>query len=74
VDLHRIADDLKQLEQRLERQAAPVRARLEWLGTAGLYAMAAEELRIAEASSDPQAAALHRGAAVAAEALADHLL
>ncbi len=72
--LQRLADDLKHLEQRLEAQAAPVRSRLQRLGRPGLYAMAAEELRLAEATVDPRDAELHRSAAEAAETLADRFV
>lgn len=74
MDIQRITNDLQRLEQRLERQAAPVRTRLAWLGVGGLYALAAEELQTADAMADRDAAGRHYAAARAAELLADELL
>jgi hypothetical protein len=74
MDIQSIVSDLKQLEQRLQRQAEPVRTRLAWLGAPGLYALAAEELRTADALADREMADRHYAAARAAELLADQLL
>lgn len=65
---------LKDLEQRLRAQAAPVRERVRRLGPAGLYAMAAQDLAWAEQTSDPLQRELHLKAARAAEKLADRAL
>jgi hypothetical protein len=71
MDLDRVTDDLKDLERRLEARARPVRTRLDHLGTAGLYALAAEEQRAAELAREESRRRLHTAAAVAAQTLAD---
>lgn len=65
---------LQDLEKRLRAQAVPVRAKVARLGPAGLYAMAAQDLRWAEAATDPAQRRLHLTAARAAEQLADRAL
>lgn len=71
MDLQRVTDDLKDLEGRLEILAGPVRSRLQGLGPAGLYALAADEQRAADLAKNADARSLHALAAVAAQALAD---
>lgn len=71
MDLDGAARDLKHLEARLERRVAPLRARYDALGVGGLYALAAAEQDLADASTDDAARRVHTTAARAAEALAD---
>jgi hypothetical protein len=73
-DLSRLAEELGAVRRRLSAQARPVRAKLEALGPAGLFALAADEHRKADASEDVDERRVHLGAARAAEALADGML
>jgi hypothetical protein len=72
-DLARLQQRLTGVRRRLEAQAGPVRERLEALGTAGLFALAAEEQWLAD-HSDGRCSAAHLGAGRAAERLAEERL
>lgn len=71
MDLERQTARLREVEQQLQALARPVAQRYERLGPAGLYALAAAELRLAAISRDDSARRVHEGAAAAAETLAD---
>lgn len=71
MDLDRHARELREIRQRLEAEAKPVRDRYDRLGTGGLYALAATEQRLADVSRDGAQRRLHIAAAMAAQALAD---
>lgn len=74
MDLSQLERSLKAAAARLEAQAAPTRARLEALGPAGLFAMAAAEQRAADRAVDADQRRLHALAARAAQTLAEDLL
>lgn len=71
MDLERHAARLREVEEQLQALARPVRRRYERLGPAGLYALAAAELRLAAITRDDTARRVHESAAAAAETLAD---
>jgi hypothetical protein len=72
-DLERLQRRLTGVRRRLDAQADPVRERLEACGTAGLFALAAEEQRLADRTEGRRSAA-HLAAARAAERLAEERL
>ncbi|MCW3000609.1 MAG: hypothetical protein JWN65_4158 [Solirubrobacterales bacterium] len=74
MDLHRVTDDLKDVAQRLETHARPVRVRMDALGAAGLYALAAGEQRVADQAGDEDRRRVHAAAANAAQSLADRMV
>jgi hypothetical protein len=71
--LARLQRRLTAVSRRLEGKARPVRDRLEALGTAGLFALAAQEELRAERAEGPRRTA-HHAAAQAAERLAEQRL
>jgi hypothetical protein len=65
--------NIRDLRDRLDTIAAPLQSRMEALGPAGLFALAAEEATRAECEYHHARRRLHLDAARAAEALADRL-
>jgi hypothetical protein len=65
---------MRDLRDRLDVIAAPLRVRMEALGPPGLYALAADEAVRAEHEYHHQRRRLHLEAARAAETLADRLV
>jgi hypothetical protein len=71
-DLFDVARKMRFARERVDEVAAPVRARLEALGPAGLFALAAEEDRLAAAALEPARRALHLDASQAAQTLGEY--
>lgn len=69
--LDRLARELKDIELRATEQARPIRDRMNRLGAAGLYALAAAEQREADIARDEAGRSVHLAGAMAAQALAD---
>jgi hypothetical protein len=74
MDLSSVESHLKAVEARLEAAAAPTRAKLEALGPAGLFALAASEQARAEVEVDRAARRVRLVAARAAQTLAEQQL
>jgi hypothetical protein len=66
--------NMRELRDRLDTMAAPLQARMQALGPAGLFALAAAEGRRADREYHHARRRLHLEAARAAETLADRLV
>jgi hypothetical protein len=74
IDLDDLTERLRAVRRRLEVHADPVRERLASLGPAGLFAVAAEEQRLAELEQDRARRRVHVIAANAAQRLGEQLV
>ena len=68
-----LGERLDAVRRRLESRTAPTRERLADLGPAGLFALAADELRLADAEVDRAQRRVHVIAANAAQRLGEQL-
>lgn len=74
LDLDDIAGRLRAVRARLDAQAEPTREKLLALGPAGLFAVAAAEQELADATDDRQVRRVHIVAANAAQRLGERLV